>query len=147
MSRRNRLQNPFDADERSETFGRRRNPHRLYRSDSPLLAGVAAGMAEYLGFNVLATRIAFAILSFPFPVIPIIYLVMFFVMKRRPQALYENPQDEAFWRTTTLAPSTSASEIRYRFRDMEDRVRSMEAYVTSAKYEFDRELQRGARTP
>lgn len=37
----------------------------------------------------------------------------------------------------------SASELRYRVREMEDRLRAMEAYVTSSKYEIDRELKRG----
>jgi phage shock protein C len=128
---------------REEMFvGRGVNPHRLYRSNDKLLAGVASGIAEYLGLNVAGTRIAFFVLCIVFPILPILYLILIFVMPRRPEALYENPGDEAFWRTTTLAPSTSFSEMRYRFRDMEDRVRNMEAYVTSAKYEFDRELKR-----
>ena len=81
-------------------------------------------------------------LCFALPLVPFIYLAMIFMIPRRPEGLYESQQDEAFWRTTTLAPSTSFSDLRYRFRDMDERVRSMEAYVTSAKYEFDRELRR-----
>ena len=129
---------------REEMFiGERINPHRLYRSNSRILAGVASGIAEYLGLSVTGTRIAVFILSLIFfPVVPFIYLVMVFILPRQPEGLYESPGDEAFWRTTALAPSTSFSDARYRFRDMEERVRNMEEYVTGAKYEFERELRR-----
>lgn len=137
MSRRNR-------SSRDELFiGERINPHRLYRSNRRVLAGVASGIAEYLGLSVTGTRIAVFFLSVIFfPVVPIIYLVMIFILPRQPEGLYESPQDEAFWRTTALAPSTSFSDARYRFRDMEERVRNMEEYVTGAKYEFEREMRR-----
>ena len=46
MSRRNR-------SSRDEMFiGERINPHRLYRSNRRILAGVASGIAEYLGLSV-----------------------------------------------------------------------------------------------
>ena len=52
MSRRNR-------SSRDELFiGERINPHRLYRSNRRVLAGVASGIAEYLGLSVTGTRIA-----------------------------------------------------------------------------------------
>jgi hypothetical protein len=40
-------------------------------------------------------------------------------------------------------PGVTASELKFRIREMEDRLRAMEAYVTSAQYEIDRELKRG----
>jgi phage shock protein C len=128
--------------ENEQFVGARVNPHRLYRSENRILAGVAAGIAEYLGLSVTGTRLVLTLASFPFPIIPVIYAVLIFILPRQPRDLYETPSDEAFWRTTALAPSTSFSDIRYRFRDMEERVRSMESYVTSAKYEFERELRR-----
>ena len=132
--------------------GRGVNPHRLYRSDDRVLAGVGSGIAEYLGISTTATRIALALLCFPLPFIPLIYLALIFILPRRPSDLYgeqsENTrEDEAFWRTTTLTPSTSFSDLRYRYRDMEERTRQMEAYVTSAKYEFERELRRSPMQP
>ncbi len=142
MSRRSR------REARADMFiGGRINPHRLYRSNNRLLAGVASGIAEYLGLSVTGTRLAVFFLSFAFPLVPLIYLVMIFVLPRQPEGLYESPNDEAFWRTTALAPSTSFSDARYRFRDMEERVRGIEEYVTSAKYEFERELRRSPPAP
>ncbi len=137
MSRRSRR-------EREDKFiGERINPHRLYRSNHRILAGVASGVAEYLGLSVTGARIAVFILAMIFfPVVPFIYLVLIFILPRQPEDLYESPRDEAFWRTTALAPSTSFSDARYRFRDMEERVRNMEEYVTGAKYEFEREMRR-----
>lgn len=134
--------------QRDEQFvGRGINPHRLYRSNNRWLAGVAAGLAEYLGLSVFGTRLAVFVLCFAFPLVPFIYLAMIFMVPRRPEGLFESQVDEAFWRTTALAPSTSFSDLRYRFRDMDERVRSMEAYVTSARYEFDRELRRSPSPP
>ena len=128
---------------RENPFTRRVNPHRFYRSENRMIAGVSAGIAEYLGWSVGGVRFAVAISCIVFmPFVPILYMIMAFAVPIRPSGLYEDKTDEAFWRTTTLAPRTSFSELRYRFRDMEDRVRSMEAYVTSSKYEFDRELRR-----
>lgn len=130
---------------RRDPFINRVNPHRLYRSNNRWISGVTAGLAEYFGLNVTGSRLVMAILSLCFfPIIPLIYLVMIFVVPRRPEALYENPADEDFWRTTTHNPKGSFSELRYRYRDMEERIRSMEAYVTSARYEFERELHSDA---
>jgi phage shock protein C len=142
MSRRSR------RTAREEMFiGGRINPHRLYRSNNRLLAGVASGIAEYLGLSITGTRLAVFFVSFAFPLVPLIYLVMIFILPRQPEGLYESPTDEAFWRTTALAPSTSFSDARYRFRDMEERVRGIEEYVTSAKYDFERELRRSPPAP
>jgi len=133
-------------------IGRGVNPHRLYRSEDRLLAGVGSGIAEYLGISTTATRIALILLCFALPFIPLVYLVLIFVLPRRTLGSDiarndETREDEAFWRTTTLTPSTSFSDLRYRYRDMEERMRGMEAYVTSAKYEFERELRRSPTVP
>ena len=132
--------------------GRGVNPHRLYRSEDRLLAGVGSGLAEYLGISTTATRIALILLCFALPFIPLVYLALVFVLPRRNRdsadvATDKSREDEAFWRTTTLAPSTSFSDLRYRYRDMEERMRQMEAYVTSAKYEFEREIRRSPPSP
>jgi phage shock protein C len=135
----NRFRNSRQDDD--VFLGRHINPHRLYRSQSRWLAGVAGGLAEYLGLNVLGTRIAIFVMCVLFPPLIVFYIVMIFVLRRRPENLFETRSDEAFWRTTAIAPQSSFSELRYRFRTMEERVRDVEAYVTSAKYEFERELR------
>lgn len=147
FSQRNRR--PYRQDDLF--IGRGVNPHRLYRSEDRLLAGVGSGIAEYLGISTTATRISLILLCFALPFIPLVYLVLIFVLPRRgvdaDQARDASREDEAFWRTTTLTPSTSFSDLRYRYRDMEERMRGMEAYVTSAKYEFERELRRSPAAP
>jgi len=57
---------------------------RLTRSNNKMIAGVCAGVAEYLGWNVTSFRIAFvvvSILSAAFPGI-FVYLVLWVLMPR-----------------------------------------------------------------
>jgi phage shock protein C len=124
-------------------FARRVNPHRLYRSNNRWISGVTAGLAEYFGLSITGCRLvmAFCALIF-FPIVPMLYAIMIFVLPRRPADLYRDAEEEAFWRTTTHNPTGSFSELRYRYRDMEERIRGMEAYVTSARFDFERELHR-----
>jgi phage shock protein C len=130
-----------------DPFLGRRNPHRLYRNpERGILAGVCAGLSDYLGWKLIGIRVVFVALCFtPFaPLIIIAYIGMALMVPRRPvdKPLYRNPEEEQFWRATTHAPSYTFGELRHRFREMEHRLRSMEAYVTSPQYEIDRELKR-----
>lgn len=61
-------------------------PERLTRSDDRLIAGVCAGVAEYLGWSTNAVRLLYALvsaLSAGFPGI-LVYLVLWFLMPPRP---------------------------------------------------------------
>ena len=39
------------------------------------------------------------------------------------------------------APKATFAEVRYRFRDMEARLQKMERYVTSKRFQLDREFE------
>jgi len=135
QSRRNR---PARDDE----LGHRHNPHRLYRSrDRSILAGVCAGIAEYFGFSTRAVRIATLIALIPFTTIVLVgYLILALVLPVRPPQLYASPEQESFWRGVTDRPRDMFGELRHRFRELDLRLQRMEAYVTSKRYEIDREL-------
>lgn len=58
---------------------------RLTRSDNRMIAGVCAGIAEYLGWSIPMTRLLYvlvSILSVAFPGI-IVYLILWIVMPER----------------------------------------------------------------
>jgi len=60
------------------------NGRRLTRSTNKMIAGVCAGLAEYLGVNVTMFRIAFvvvSVISAAFPGI-VVYVVLWALMPR-----------------------------------------------------------------
>ncbi len=118
----------------------RKNPHRLFRDKkNGRVAGVCAGIADYFGFNITAIRLltAFSMLFF-WPIL--IYILLAFLLPVKPADLYENVEQANFWREVSIAPSDIFGELRHRFRGLEMRLRSMEAFITSREFEIDSEL-------
>ena len=58
---------------------------RLTRSDNRLIAGVCAGIAEYLGWSVTMTRVNYVIVSIASVAFPgiIVYLILWLLMPAR----------------------------------------------------------------
>ena len=125
---------------------KRENPHRLFRDkENAMLAGVAAGIAEYAGLNRGGTRIAIVLLMLIPPLtmfIIISYIVLAIVLPVKPADLYESQEKADFWRGVNNAPSDVFGSLRHRFRELNMRLERMEAYVTSKEFEIDRELGR-----
>jgi len=117
---------------------------RLYRDiDRRWLAGVLAGAASHFGWNLTALRIV-TLVACMTPIVPVIvvgYVLAALILPPRTQLPPPPPAAEQ-WQSAP-PPGVTASELKYRLREMEDRLRAMEAYVTSAQYEIDRELKRG----
>lgn len=107
------------------------------------IAGVCAGLAEFFDWNVKLIRLVFVaafIISGFFPV-GVIYLVLWYLMdedepQRRADAAYRRSEPPA-----PAAPPTP-TELRLRFRRLEERLRNMEACVTSDEFELRRELRK-----
>lgn len=110
------------------------------------IAGVCAGIAEYLDWNVKLIR-ALAVLTLifggGFPII-LVYCVLWYVMDPAPGG---EPRD----RGQTPGPHAagghdgggpSMSDLQRRFARMEERLRNMEECVTSSDYELRRELRK-----
>lgn len=125
-------------------FLRRANPHRLYRNtEQKIIAGVCSGLADYHGWSIAATRIIALLLLFTPIVVAVIllYVALAIILPKRPTQVYKSPEDEQFWRAASQAPAYTVGELRHRLREMEQRLRGMEAYVTSPRYELDKELR------
>ncbi len=127
------------------------NPHRLRRDmRRAKIAGVCSGLADYFGWRLKIVRLAWILTTiFFFPMPAILYAVLAVVMPRsdRSPPRYETPEAERFWRTFTVKPRTTFSELRHRFRALETRVERMEYAVTSSEYGLRkqfRDLERGA---
>ena len=114
----------------------------LYRdSDRAKLGGVCAGLADYFGFNLCVTRFL-AVIAFIFamPMTIIAYLAAVLLIPAR-SSRNDRPADPDFRRAVRSAPAQTADDIRRRFRTLDRRLARMEKYVTSSRYELDREFR------
>ncbi len=117
--------------------------NRLYRDkDRAVLAGVCAGIADWMGFNLTALRVIVVLLTLPFtPVMIVGYLALWILIPKRPRNLYRDDGEQAFWQDVRRAPREGVSQLNRRFRDLDDRLQRMETWMTSSAYRIDRELR------
>lgn len=127
------------------------NFHRLRRDTRRgKIAGVSAGFANYYGWNVKWLRIGWILGTvFFFPVVPLVYL--FLAIWIKPSGAEDfvprSQEDERFWRTFSVRPRMTISELRHRYRALDARIAEMEHAVTSSEYGLRRQfrdLERGA---
>ena len=126
------------------------NRHNLYRNTrAGKIAGVCAGLADYLGVHVKWTRLGFILGTiFFFPFAPMAYVALAFVLRPGEpiSTRYQNPEEERFWRTYSVKPKATFSELKHRFRALDARVADMEKAVTTSEFSLRREfrdLERG----
>ena len=123
------------------------NPHRLFRNkDRGWIGGVVAGLADYFGLDAAILRIA-AIVLFLFPgtsgFMLIGYVIAWIVIPRRPMDVRRpaSPDEDEFLRGVARKPSETFSNIRYTFRDMDERLQNIERVVTSEEWRLRREFK------
>ena len=115
-------------------------PYTLYRDTGRAwLAGVCAGIADYLGVEPVVVRLATA-LGLIFFFIPTVaaYIVLAMGLKPRPPALFESPAEERFWRGVATAPADSLHELNGTFSRLDQRIGRMESLIASSEFELRR---------
>lgn len=135
-ARRKRRHGRHDGDGRS-------SPYRLYLSRRRAkVKGVCAGIADYFGISPLPIRILAVIGLFMAPAPTLIgYFIAVFLLDDRPEDLYDSPEEETFWQHVRTEPSGTAKDLRHKFRDIEGRLRGIEAHVTSSEFELNRQIR------
>lgn len=122
----------------------RYNPNRLYKNprDGKVM-GVCAGIADYFDMRpfVIRVLVVLGMLVGAFAPILIGYFVLGIVLEPKPSELYNDPQEDEFWRKVRTQPDYTSADLKKRFQDIERRTRRMEAYMTSRKFRLDRELR------
>ncbi len=120
----------------------RHRRNRLYRdTENGVLRGVCAGIADYFGANVVTVRALALLALFIFtPATVLAYLIAAVTLPAAPEKLFDTAEEAGFWRDIRTEPSATFSGLRHRFRSAEQRLRTMEAYVTSSGYELAREI-------
>ena len=114
----------------------------FYRNaDRAILGGVCAGLADYFGFNLRVTRFLALIAFFvAMPMTVLAYLAAVFLIPAR-TTRHERPRDPEFQRKVRSSPMQTAADVRRRFQSLDRRLARMEKYVTSSRYELDREFR------
>lgn len=106
------------------------------------IAGVCAGIADYFGFNLCATRFLAIILLLMFP--PVTLAAYFGCVllvpsdRGRPP---EEPYDPGFRQAMRSDPGATMSEVKRRFRKLDSRLARLERYVTSSRFDLDQEFR------
>ena len=121
--------------------------HRLWRdTDRGILAGVCAGIADYVGVEPIVVRLAAVLgLVFFFPPTIAAYVILAVALRPKPPALYSSADEEAFWRGVGTAPADAVNSLKRKFADLETRLGYMESQVTSGDFELHRKFRDLAR--
>ena len=116
---------------------------RFYRDPgNGKLLGVCAGLADYFSWNVTFIRILAIIALVWFNVLTVIaYLVLGFVLPAKPERLYDWDADEEYWRSVRRSAGGTFRDVRHRFRELDMKLQHMEGYVTSSRYDLDRQFR------
>ncbi len=118
--------------------------NKLYRlPNKGMISGVCAGIADYYSWDVGLVRIITVILGISFsPLIVSLYVVGAVFLKSKPRDLYDDQEEENYWQQYRKSPRDTMSATQYKFRKLEKKLRKMEAYMTSSKYNLDREFNK-----
>jgi phage shock protein C len=119
--------------------------YRLYRDpEHGIIAGVCAGIADYLGVERMVVRFV-AILGLVIPMFSaatvIAYIFLAIVLKPRPPALFASAEEQSFWRGVAMAPDETVHGLRRKFAEMEERLRRLELQVTSRDFDLHRKFR------
>ena len=121
------------------------NRHRIYRNTrTGRIAGVCAGLADYFGWRVGHVRAGLILLTvffFPMPIFAYIAAAILIKPDAPIAARYVNAEEERFWRTYSVKPRATLSELKHRFRALDARLADMEKAVTSNEYSLRREFR------
>lgn len=119
------------------------DPRRLYRdTQRGVICGVVAGIARHFGFAVGPTRLVVILACFvAFPFVLMTYIGLALVLKPLPMETFETPSEERFWKAVRRSPKATLSDVRYRFRQLDQSLQRMERYVTSPRFKLDRDFR------
>ena len=128
----------------TDDFSRSPNPHRLYKNHRhKVVSGVCAGIADYFNADTALVRICtILMLIFFTPFTIVAYIVAAIVMPVRPEgARPVSAEEDRFWRGVSRRPDATFSNLKYRFRDLDERLQGIERVVTSDEWKLRRQFR------
>jgi len=126
----------------ARTRNRPESRNRLYRRlDERVALGVCAGVAEYWGLDAWLVRTGAVVGLFVFTVPTVLaYLLAGWLLDPAPAGLYASRDEAAFWQRVRTEPEQTVRGLGLRTRDIERRMRAIEAYVTSREFGLRRDI-------
>jgi phage shock protein C len=125
--------------------GHEPGPRRLYKDTAnKLVAGVCAGVADYFGFDLTVTRLVVLVGLFLFPPATLIgYVILAVLLPHKPVSVDRGREDvsPSLQRSVRSSPQATLDNIRHRFRELDGRLQRLEKYLTSKRFELDREFE------
>jgi phage shock protein C len=124
--------------------GRAFNGNRLYRNPrNGLIFGVCAGLADYFGFDVTITRVVVVLAAFGFaPMVLTAYLLLALLLPKAPEEMGGEDDPHALERRIRTEPHGALDSVRHRYRELDVRLQRLETYVTSERFQLDREFDK-----
>ncbi|MEM6627968.1 MAG: envelope stress response membrane protein PspC [Pseudomonadota bacterium] len=132
-----------------DEYTRSPNPKRFSRNrHDRVIAGVCGGIADRMGWDPTLVRIATVVSIFtPLSGMVILgYVLTWMITPSRIKRKDLSPDEERFWRDVSDRPADTFSNIRYKFKDLDQRLQGMERIVTSEEWRLRRQfkdLERG----
>ena len=132
-----------DTDRRWGTPRASWDRSRVYRDTARgWIAGVCAGIADYMETDPWLVRVAAVIcLIFFFVPTVIAYVAFALVLKPKPPELFATAEEESFWRGMRGDPGGTLFRLRERFSAVERRLNRAETLVTSDEYDLRRRFR------
>lgn len=123
------------------------------RSDRACLGGVCAGISDYFGFRLCAVRAIFVItflVATPFAAIVYIAIVLLvpsesgryeYVVEREVRRRRRRMTRKEKKQAEEEARAQAADAVKQRYQTLDERLARIEKYVTSSRYDLDREFR------
>ncbi len=120
-----------------------RRAQGLYRIPSQgKLMGVCAGVADAFGWQVTTTRILAIIALLWFNVLAVmVYVALGFLLPTRQETRYDRDTNDDFRSSARRPTGHAPHDARHRFNKLDLKLQHMEAYVTSNRYDLDRQFR------
>lgn len=117
---------------------------RFYRDKANgKFMGVAAGIADYTGVDVLWVRLGLVISTVcGVGFMPLIYLALGFLSDKKPASLYTDRDEQKFWQGVRQSPGRTAREVRSTFRDIDRRLAEVEQFYVSGNPRLSAEIEK-----
>ena len=117
---------------------------RFYRnSRRGMLGGVCAGIADYFGFNLCATRFLTLLLFLMFtPVALLAYIGCVLLVPSDRHIRRAEPADPEFRQAMRSNPTGTLADVKRRFQKLDTRLARLERYVTSSRFNLDQEFRK-----
>ena len=116
---------------------------KLYRDKTNgKVMGVAAGIADYTGVDVMWVRLAIMVLIFATGFALPAYFIAGFMLDQKPSHLYMDHDATRYWQGVRQNPKRTAREIRGKMKDIDRRLAEVETFYVSNNPRLNAEIER-----